>query len=328
MSISGRSLWQLQIFALVVLIVPMIVYPTMLGTELQKFAPANILYELLFYFIITFVLYRQVTFFQAIQISGVCLIYRLILAALFSLLLAVVHSMSVNVSFTLGMYGYLPALLLDVVATPLMLKPVLDGVYSEGFQGRVLRTAELENNETRESGSASLVYSREHKGSKPASRPVYASVSPRKPTQTGPAKETQYTNSELNGFDKATKYVGEDGSVRLVAVIDREGLLLSNFTRGGLVAEDIAPHVLTIATACADKMEKIDCEAPERIDFMLKNERIVLATEKHCSLIVIAERRSDDLLNIRINQAIEMIKKYMSERYSQKLHPTMEKSYA
>ncbi len=328
MNISGRSLWQLQIFTLVVLIVPMIVYPAMLGTDLQKFAPTHILYELLFYFIVTFVLYRQVTFFQAIQISCVCLIYRLILAGLFSFLLAAVHSMSINVSFTLGMYSYLPALLLHIVAAPLMLKPVLDGAYSETPQGRVLRTAELDVSDAREGGSTTLAYSKERKGSKPALRPVHKTAPAKKSTEHGAVRETQFTSAEMNGFDKATKYIGEDGSVKMAAVIDREGLLLSNFTRGGLVAEDVAPYALTIAATCTGQMESINYDVPERIDLLLKDERIVLATEKHCSLMVIAERRSDDVLNIRINQSIEMIRKYMSERYSPKLHPTMEKSYA
>lgn len=327
MSISGRSLWQLQLFSIVMLIVPMIVYPNMLGTDLQKFAPTYLLYELLFYIVVTFVLYRQVTFFQAIQISGVCLIYRLILACLFSFLLAAVHSMSVNVSFALGMYSYLPALLLHIVATPLMLKPVLDGVYSESFKGRVVRTVETPTAEIRDTGATSVAYSKERKTSRPATRSMHTPVMSKRTADQG-SRENQYTNTDSNGFDKATKYVGEDGSVRLVAVIDREGLLLSNFTRGGLVAEDVAPYTLSIMKTCADKMAKIEYGSPERIDFMLKDERIVLATEKYCSLMVIAERRSDDLLNIRINQAIEMIRKYMSERYSQKLHPTMEKSYA
>jgi len=328
MSISGRSLWQLQLFSMVVLIVPMIVYPAMLGTELQKFVPTYILYELLFYFIVTFILYRQVTFFQAIQISGVCLIYRMLLGCLFSFLLAAVHSMSMNISFTLGMFSYLPALLLHIIATPLMVKPVLDGVYSQSFRGRVVKSIEMPLSAPKELGMTALAYSRERKSAKPSSRTSSKTVSYKNPMDHRMAKEVQTTNSEMNGFDRATKWVGEDGSVRLVAVIDNEGLLLSNFTRGGVVAEDIAPHALTIMATCAQRMEKLDFDTPERIDLVLKGERIVLATEKNCSLMVIADRRSDDLLNIRINQAIEMLRKYMSERYSAELHPTMEKSYA
>ena len=328
MSISGRALWQLQLFSLICLIVPMIVYPAMLGTELQKFSPTYIVGEVLFYVLVTFVLYRQVTFFQAIQISGLCLIYRLLLGCVFSFLLAVVHSISIDISFTLGMFSYLPSLLLHIVATPLVLKPVLDGAFTESFKGRNLRTAEMSTSETRDSESTTLVYSKERKSSKAASRPIHNPVSTKKPSEYKSGRETQYTSVDLNGFDKATKYLGEDGSVRLAVVLDNEGLLLSNFTRGGLAAEDIAPYALTIAAACADKIGRLEFDAPERIEFMLKNERIVLATQEHWTLMIIAERRSDDLLDIRINQAIEMIKKYMSERYSQKLHPTMERSYA
>lgn len=329
MSISGRSLWQLQLFSLIVLIVPMIVYPTMLGTELQKFAFVHILYELLFYFIVTFVLYRQVNVFQAIQISGLCLIYRLILGGVFSFLLAAIHSISINVSFTLAMFGYLPGLLLHIVATPLLLKPILDGIYAESFKVRTLRVVETSTSDSRVSGASTIAYSKERKTSpRQIPRPLQNLGPLKKSLEHGTNKESQYISGDLNGFDKATKYVGEDGSVRLACVIDNEGLLLSNFIRGELIAEDIAPFALTITAACAEKIDRITTGAPERMEFTLKDFRIVLAAEKNCSFMVIAERRTDDLLSIRFNQAMEMIKKYMSERYSAKLHPTMEKSYA
>jgi len=35
---------------------------------------------------------------------------------------------------------------------------------------------------------------------------------------------------------------------------------------------------------------------------------------------VISERQSDDVLGIRINQALEMIRKFVDERYSDKLN--------
>ena len=328
MNISGRSIWQLQLFSMIVLIVPMIVYPAMLGTEFQKFALPHILYELLFYFIVTFVLYRQVTFFQAIQISAFSLIYRLILGGVFSFLLAAVHSTSINVAFALGMYSYLPGLLLHIVATPLLLKPVLDGVFAESFKVRSVRVVESSSSESRGSGS-SLSYSKDRKSAaRQIPRPLQKLTSPKGPMSKPTSKEIHFTGGELNGFDKATKYIGEDASVRLAAVIDNEGLLLSNFTRGELIAEDIAPYSLLISAVCTENLDRITTGAPERMDFMLKEFRIVLAVEKNCSFMVIAERRSDDLLNIRINQAIEMIRKYMSERYSQKLYPTMENSYA
>lgn len=329
MSIPVRSIWQLQVFSLIVLIVPMVIYPMMLGTELQKFVLTHLLYELLFYFIVTFVLYRQVTFFQATQISGICIIYRLVLGCAFSFLLAAVHSMSINVAIALGMYSYLPGLLLHIVATPLLLKPVLDGIYAESFKERSFRVVETSALELRNSRTSSIAHSRERKTiARPLSRPLQNLNPLKRQTDLGVLKETQQPAGELNGFDKATKYVGEDATVRLAAIIDNEGLLLSHFVRGGIVAEDIAPFALAMAAACAEIIDRITSGVPERLEFTLKEYRIVLAIDSHSSLIVIAERRPDDLLNVRINQAIEMIRKYMSERYSAKLHPTMEKSYA
>jgi hypothetical protein len=328
MNVSGRAVWQLQVFSLVILIIPMIVYPSLLGTELQKFVPTHILYELLFYFIVTFVLFRQVTFSQAIQISLVCIIYRLILSSLFAFLLAALHSMPLNVSFTMGMYSYLPALLLHIIAAPLILKPVMDGVYSEKPNRRTIPQMDVPINEAREMGKTSVAYSKERKGGRITPRPIPKYVSSRRPLEHGAGKETLAPAGEINGFDKATKWVGEDSSVKMAAVIDHEGLLLSNFGRGDFLAEDIVPHALTIMESCSERLNKIDFDSPERVDFLMHGERVVIALEKNCCFMVIAERRSDDLLNIRINQALEMLRKYMSERYSPELRPAMERTYA
>lgn len=328
MNISGRSLWQLQVFSLVVLIIPMIVYPSLLGTTLQEFVPTHILYELLFYFIITFVLYRQVTFFQAFQISFFGIIYRLILSCLFSFLLAALHSMPLNVSFTMGMFSYLPALLLHIIATPLILKPVLDGMYSEKPNRRMVMSTEDSMGSSRDMGQTSVAYSKEKRSGRITPRPVPKFVSSRKPVEPSSTKSSPTPTSEMNGFDKATKWVGEDSSVKLAAIVDHEGLLLSNFSRGDFLAEDVVPHALTIMKMCSERMNHIDFDFPERVDFLMRSERVVIALENNSYFMVIAERRSDDLLNIRINQALEMIKKYLSERYSPELRPTMERSYA
>ena len=116
--------------------------------------------------------------------------------------------------------------------------------------------------------------------------------------------------------------------IKLAAVVDHEGLLLSDFSRGGIIAEDVAPFALLIKANGAGSMNFLSYGCPERVEFQLSNDRIVLCYEESYCLMVIAERHNDDLLNIRINQAMEMVKKYMSERYSETLRPAMEKSYA
>ena len=53
----------------------------------------------------------------------------------------------------------------------------------------------------------------------------------------------------------------------------------------------------------------------------------MVAREESFSLMVIAERQIDDFLNIRINQALEIIGKYVAERYSRKLFVNVERTY-
>jgi hypothetical protein len=43
--------------------------------------------------------------------------------------------------------------------------------------------------------------------------------------------------------------------------------------------------------------------------------------------MVVSERATDDVLNIRINQGLEMIRRYVAERYSEKLIGNSEKAY-
>jgi hypothetical protein len=110
--------------------------------------------------------------------------------------------------------------------------------------------------------------------------------------------------------------LGAHGSVFLAAVVDNEGLLLSNFKRGNVVAEDLAPLALLFFDSNRRILEKARLGGPEKIDVMLKDKRLVVARDQQFSLMVLAERQSDDTLNIRIIQAMDMIRRYWAERYA------------
>ena len=63
----------------------------------------------------------------------------------------------------------------------------------------------------------------------------------------------------------------------------------------------------------------------EKVDLMLKEKRLIVARPEGCYLMVVAERHDDDLLNIRINQALEMIGRFATERYGSKMNPNAER---
>ncbi|MFQ5454496.1 MAG: hypothetical protein ACE5D6_09970, partial [Candidatus Zixiibacteriota bacterium] len=134
-------------------------------------------------------------------------------------------------------------------------------------------------------------------------------------------------NIEANGFEKASQYIGDDGSVQLAVVIDNEGLLLANFVRGDYEPEDWAPFALLLMQRNDDVLSRLGLKTPEKMEILFKNKKITVACEELYSLMVISERAIDDVLNIRINKGLEIIRNYIAERYSNKLIGNLEKSY-
>ena len=59
MNLSVEAAKRLLLYSLILLVVPLILYPENLGTFLQDYSSTNIVLELLFYLLLTFVLYRQ-----------------------------------------------------------------------------------------------------------------------------------------------------------------------------------------------------------------------------------------------------------------------------
>ncbi len=328
MNLSSETTKRLLMYSLILLIVPLILFPERLGTYLQDYSATNIVLELLFYLLLTFVLYRQGNAMQMVAIAFIGLGYRLLISSIFSVLLSSFYDISSGVALSLGMYGYLPSLLLQIFATPFILKIAMDDVFFSRPRVRRAQPSESAQADSVKAGTSTFVVTKEKLATRPDSpppRPVQTQSS----LQNRPATaESPVIGGDAQGFDKATRYIGEHSSVKLAAVVDHEGLLLSNFTRGGIIAEDVAPFALLIKANGAGSMNFLSYGCPERVEFQLSNDRIVLCYEESYCLMVIAERHNDDLLNIRINQAMEMVKKYMSERYGEMLHPAMEKSYA
>lgn len=328
MNISGEAAKRLLLYSLILLVVPLILFPERLGTYLQDYSSTNIVLELLFYLLLTFVLYRQGNALQMVAIVFIGLGYRLLISMIFSILISAFYDISSGVAFSMGMYGYLPSLLFQVFATQFIIKNTMDEIFFSRPRIRRSRPSVTATADSVEIGTSTFVVTKEKKATRPDSPPPRSIQTQSSFQDRLAVAESPVVGGDAQGFDKATRYIGEDGSVKLAAVVDHEGLLLSNFTRGGIIAEDVAPFALLIKANGAGSMNFLSYGCPERVEFQLSNDRVVLCYEETYCLMVIAERHSDDLLNIRINQAMEMVKKYMSERYGEMPHPAMEKSYA
>jgi predicted regulator of Ras-like GTPase activity (Roadblock/LC7/MglB family) len=327
MESTKRTTQSIILLTLVALIVPMVVFPRTFGMELIKPSIINLAFEVVFYGFVIFLFNRRVTLLKLAAAAGLCLVYRVAAGAAFGLLIAAMYSMDMKICLQLGIFSYPPVLFFQVVVTPFALRPVLMPLIKSHRERRT-QPSETTETPTKEVDTRPKATSRERKV---ASRPVRPQPRPRpEPTVAPVSRETAHATppSELNGFERATRYIGEHGSVHLAAVVDQEGLLLANTRRGSIEAEDWAPMALLLAS---DNQKVIDRVSgfgpPEKIDLVTKDNRVIVARESWYSLLVIAERQSDDLLNIRINQGMDIIRKYVEDRYGRKENSKTENIY-
>ncbi len=323
MKLSGRNGRQILLLSLLLMIVPMVAFPERFGTSLGTASLANALIELVFYGLVVFFFNRKATLVKLFQVVGLCFIYRISLGVFFGALITLMYKMNFGISLTMGITSYIPGIFLHILSAPFVLKPLIMEIIPE--QKRKLTPPAEQDASNVNSGMTNIALSKEKKQTQPINivtqAPASSSVSAKKYDN----KET--VTGELNGFDKATKYIGESATVELVAVVDNEGLLLSNYVTQDYEAEDWAPLALVLFESNGSVMQKAGLPTPKHIDFYSGQKRIILVREDSFYLMVVAEQKTDDLINIRVKQGVEIIKKYINERYDHDLVIQSEKSY-
>jgi len=324
MEISGRNARQMLLLSLAVLIIPMIIFPERFGTGLARMSMFYVMYELAYYMVVSFGLTRRSSLLPLVQAAGICLVYRLILGATFGLLIAFWYSMNLTVSLTLGLNSYLPVLLLQIAAAPFILNPAIKVLTGRKQIAAATTTQQAEETESPMEGKTTFVTTAARgQVSQPSSHRHDTDSQYQAPTDTVPSARP----GDANGFDRATRYIGEDGSVQVAAVVDNEGLLLGHFQRGGAIAEDWGPLALLFYRQNQVVIDRFGGGVPEKIFLNLNDRRIIIAREDSFYLMVVADKQNDDVLNIRFSQGLEAIRKYIAERYGADRAVNAEKSY-
>ncbi|UCE25849.1 MAG: hypothetical protein JSU74_07345 [Candidatus Zixiibacteriota bacterium] len=323
MEISGRISRQILLLSLLVLLVSMLIFPKRYGTNLADAPLIYVVVELVFYGFVIYLFNRSLTPLQLVSSAGLCLIYRFALGAALGIGIVVVYQWQFKTALIAGMGSYLPGMLLQIVAAPFILKPAIDVLY--GGQPKAKPKAPPKPQSASTDSLTSIAASKKKGYSQTGPASVAEVFGPdAASSQTGSVASTA---TEDNGFDRATRYIGEDGSVLVAAVVDVDGLLLGNFSRRGVDAEDWAPFALTLVEQNRQVVTRLDLDKPEKIDIVLNDKKVIVACEEAYSLMVVADRATDDVLNIRINQGLEIIRKYVAERYSEELIGKVEKTY-
>ncbi|MBI5267767.1 MAG: hypothetical protein HY851_11095 [candidate division Zixibacteria bacterium] len=326
---SGRNkTLHLIIGTVVAVAAPLAIYPRLFEQDLLRASWQYIPYEIALYGLVGAVAYRCTNLVSILNVVGLSLAYRLAIGALLGVLIAVVYSTEIGLAIPLAEVSYWPGLVLQVILTPLALMPVLRefGVRPSAPRrepGRVpisppVRT-QFPATPARERTEPSHLAPKPREVSFPEATAAHARIPVDNAVPSIP--------SDLNGFDRAVRYVAEHGSVYFVAVVDHEGLLLANHCRGRLDPEDLAPLAVTFLEWNRQILAKGKFGEVEKIDILLKEKRLVLGRIGTWCMMTLAERLADDLLNIRINQGLDMLKKHWLERNGSNRQNEVEKAY-
>lgn len=146
---------------------------------------------------------------------------------------------------------------------------------------------------------------------------------PRTITTTSPVTVT----SDLNSFERVVRYIAEHGSVYYASVVDPDGLLLANYYRGRMDPEDLAPLAVLFFEWNRAVLAKGRLGEAEKIDITLKEKRLILGRVGDWCLMVLSERQADDLLNIRINQGMDILRKIAAEKNASGQQTQVERVY-
>lgn len=328
---NGQTSRSVLLFSLVAMILPLLAFPSQFGTELARSALVNVLFELAYYSFIVFLFHRRTSLIRMLEGAGLCLVYRLGIGAVFGLFISAMYGMDIGVSLSLGMSGYIPALLFHIGLAPFVLKPII-GNFMESETENRRSVSEAHPSQPVETGRTSIAASKKRGAVTESSfRPAEPApvntepVSP--PSIPGPAPMLPPTNLDSNGFDRAVAYIGEHKSVSVAAIVDVEGLLMATFDRGTADAERIAPIALAYVQNSQEVVRSCQLEGLNKLDLVLDTERLMITRCEEYCLVVLAKRQDDDLLSIRVNQGADMVNRYVEERFGEKANSNVENIY-
>ncbi len=288
------------IWSALLIVVSLIVFPSRFGLQISAGIFIYAVFEIIYYMIVFYVLRLRTSWLDIFQSAGLTFVYRIALGTVFGIILTIMYSMDLSVALTIALSRYFPAVLLHIIAAPLVMR------YFYVDMPTVSRPRESR----RASGHGA--------GTITAKRPTPSALTnnpARKRELSGGGSNTSVSH-ETNGFERAVRYLGEHHAVILAAVVDCEGLTMSTYKRGDIDAELWTPMSLVLQEENARILKRCEKEyRSERLDLFFSGKKLVINQVSGYSLLVLSNFEVDDLLGIRISQAGDIIRKYVSERY-------------
>jgi predicted regulator of Ras-like GTPase activity (Roadblock/LC7/MglB family) len=289
-----------------IMVVPLILFPRDFGMKLNLSVFLLLVLELGWYALALFVLFPRESASRILPFAMITLGYRIALGLGFTVLLLAMFSLSISTALKMGIHLYAPAVLLQSVMAPFVLKSVF-GVYLKNKRmGQRPRVVGFQQ----ESGEESF-----------SSPPEM----PEEPESIRPYQPEKESKLAVKGsLESILHYLREYAGVKAALLLDQEGLVVGCDSRQGFDAEKIASFSRLLKET-NDKVLLAMGERPaERIGIHTSDLWISLYQIGEFTLAVLSERRTDELLSVRITQSTVMIERFLAEKYQLKLEKAVE----
>lgn len=279
------------VFGSFVAVIPLIFFPHSWGLNLSWNFWAVAGLELCLYFLIWQVIFSSGALRDSLVLVFSTALVRWGCGMLFGLLTFLLAGASFSGGIQNGLYKYFPAVLLQVVAAPL----IIQAVWPER-KGRFTRRPQ-----PLASHVVSSDFSLTAKGGLTAD-------------STGP-------------LDEMLDYIKDYSGVEACLLVDQEGLILAQRGNPGLDLENLSPLAGLLESSCLKVLARMGEKQLEKVETCTPGLRLSVQKLLDFRLVVVSDRRTDDLLNIRIQRVVEQLTKKLSERYPQEVLMTREEEY-
>ncbi len=294
-----RSLLLLSLF---IIVVPLVFFPKDFGLRVDL--PLYLLsaFELGWYVVILVISFSKASALWVLFFASLLLLYRLSVGIGFGLFLVAMLSLNLGLSLKLGIYQYLPALLLQAIMSPFILKSSFEIFLKKS--GRRKEVSESPKEIAPESPSAF------------SQAQISKSGGDQMKVTSSAEEKNRIRSADL---ESALRYLRECSGVKGAILVDDEGLVVACDRLSDLDPETFASLAVSLKEANNSFLKRISEKGLERIGIHTPDLWISLSQILSLTLVTVADRNTDELLSVRISRATGMIKRFLEQRYNQEI---------
>lgn len=285
---------RLGLFAAGLILLPVVFYPHRFGFPPLDLNPAVGLLEWAFYVAVFSIATDRMGMSTRIVAAGFTVVTRLAVGALSGCAVGGSHGLPLGQTVPELMWSYPLALVPQVLIAPIMMAPLWEQLMSTRPSSRSAHPASV--------------------------RPTFVAPAATVPTPTRHAASASRVAIAGTGFahepsfDDAVSYVGEYSGVRLCWIADSDGLPLAVWQRQHYTGD--ADFWAPISVEMMEFQQRRlstggePCH-PERVEIHTDRGRLVVEAVRDLWLGVLTEPDTDELINVRITRAREMIDRHL-----------------